>query len=198
MASDERIEACILYKKDGEIVSLRTFVEDGGARLRQLLARLRAEGMRTFRFPKVHPAEISKELLETLGFRPAGGHLSTHRRRRPARSALAAMLTEEVSEREATNGEQHSSCFSRVAVDRGASLCPGRRDDLRRRGVPGVRRAAHPPAIGAVAAGRRRDRFGQSRRSPPREAWSSAARWRSRPACSASRGASIQRRWDSI
>ena len=31
--------------------------------------------MGTFRFPKVHPAEISKEFLETLGFRPAGGHL---------------------------------------------------------------------------------------------------------------------------
>ena len=31
--------------------------------------------METFRFPKVHPAEISKESLETLGFRPAGGHL---------------------------------------------------------------------------------------------------------------------------
>jgi hypothetical protein len=30
--------------------------------------------MRTFRLPKVHPAEISKDLLETLGFRPAGGH----------------------------------------------------------------------------------------------------------------------------
>ena len=28
----------------------------------------------TFRFPKVHPAEISKEFLETLGFLPAGGH----------------------------------------------------------------------------------------------------------------------------
>jgi hypothetical protein len=25
-------------------------------------------------FPKVHPAEISKAFLETLGFRPAGGH----------------------------------------------------------------------------------------------------------------------------
>ena len=58
-----------------EIVSLRTFIEDGGARLKQLLSRLRAQGMRTFRFPKVHPAEISKEFLETLGFRPAGGHL---------------------------------------------------------------------------------------------------------------------------
>ena len=93
VASDERIEAYLLYVKPGvgpegnaeagprgspppaEIVSLRTFIEDGGARLKQLLSRLRAQGMRTFRFPKVHPAEISKEFLETLGFRPAGGHL---------------------------------------------------------------------------------------------------------------------------
>ena len=83
VASDERIEAYLLYVirgvgqegNDAEIVSLRTFIEDGGARLKQLLSRLRAQGMRTFRFPKVHPAEISKELLETLGFRPAGGHL---------------------------------------------------------------------------------------------------------------------------
>jgi GNAT superfamily N-acetyltransferase len=90
VASDEQIEAYLLYAKPGvgpegnaetdphaspppaEIVSLRTFIEDGGARLTQLLSRL---GMGTFRFPKVHPAEISKEFLETLGFRPAGGHL---------------------------------------------------------------------------------------------------------------------------
>jgi GNAT superfamily N-acetyltransferase len=71
VASEERIEAYLLYIKDAEIVSLRTFVEDGGAGLKQLLSRL---GMGTFRFPKVHPAEISKEFLETLGFRPAGGH----------------------------------------------------------------------------------------------------------------------------
>ncbi len=79
VASDERIEAYLLYVKRGmeetEIVSLRSFIDDGGARLSQLLSRLRAQGMRTFRFPKVHPAEISKEFLETLGFRPAGGHL---------------------------------------------------------------------------------------------------------------------------
>ena len=81
VASDERIEAYLLYVERGvgpegnaetEIVSLRSFVEDGGARLKQLLARLE---MGTLRFPKVHPAEISKEWLETLGFRPAGGHL---------------------------------------------------------------------------------------------------------------------------
>jgi hypothetical protein len=58
-----------------EIVSLRTFIEDGGARLEQLLSQLRAQGMQTFRIPKVHPAEISRDVLETLGFRPAGGHL---------------------------------------------------------------------------------------------------------------------------
>ncbi len=83
VASDERIEAYVLYVEpvEGteveatEIVSLRTFIEDGGARLKQLLSRLRAQGTRTLRFQKVHPAEISKEFLETLGFRPAGGHL---------------------------------------------------------------------------------------------------------------------------
>ena len=77
VASDERIEAYLLYvseERTRRFVSLRTFVEDGGARLKQLLSRLRARGMTTFRFPKVHPAEISKEFLETLGFRPAGGH----------------------------------------------------------------------------------------------------------------------------
>ena len=74
VASDERIEAYLLFGNGGEIVSLRTFVDDGGARLKQLLTRLRPHGQGTFRFPKVHPAEISDELLKTLGFRPAGGH----------------------------------------------------------------------------------------------------------------------------
>ena len=78
VASDERIEAYLLYVDRGleevEILSLRSFVEDGGARLTQLLSQLRARGMMTFRFAKVHPAEISTELLETLGFRPAGVH----------------------------------------------------------------------------------------------------------------------------
>ena len=75
VASDERIEAYIVCSTDGEILSLRSFVEDDGVGLKQLLARLRARGMRNFRFPKVHAAEIARELLETLGFRPAGGHL---------------------------------------------------------------------------------------------------------------------------
>jgi GNAT superfamily N-acetyltransferase len=70
VASDERIEAYLIYRQ-GEIVSLRSFVEDGGARLAQLLSRL---GEGTFRFPKVHPAEVSKELLAILDFRPAAVH----------------------------------------------------------------------------------------------------------------------------
>ena len=74
VASDERIEAYVLYAEGGDILSLRTLVEDGGSRLQHLLARLSAQRMRAFRFPKVHPLEISMELLETLGFRPAGGH----------------------------------------------------------------------------------------------------------------------------
>ncbi len=75
VASDERIDAYVLYLEDGEIVSLRTGADDGGAGVAQLLSRLRAQGMGTLTLPKVHPAEISKESMETLGFRPAGGHL---------------------------------------------------------------------------------------------------------------------------
>ena len=74
VASDERIEAYILYAKEGEIVSLRTFIEDGGGRLRQLLVLLLARVGGTLRFPKVHPAEMSQEFMETLGFHPAGGY----------------------------------------------------------------------------------------------------------------------------
>jgi GNAT superfamily N-acetyltransferase len=79
VASDERIEAYVLYvmreTEDAEIVSLRSFIDDDGARLKQLLAQLRARGIKTLWFTKVHPAEISKERLETLGFSSAGGHL---------------------------------------------------------------------------------------------------------------------------
>jgi GNAT superfamily N-acetyltransferase len=82
VASDERIEAYILYieaapgpARTAEIVALRSFLDDGGARLFGLISRLRAEAMSALTFPKVHPAEISKDLLETLGFRPAAGHV---------------------------------------------------------------------------------------------------------------------------
>ena len=74
VASDERIEAFILYVNDGEILSLRSFIEDDGARLRQLLSQLRAQGTNTLRFQKVHPAELSTELTGTLGFQAAGRH----------------------------------------------------------------------------------------------------------------------------
>ncbi len=70
IASDERIEAYVLHREN-EIVALRSLIEDDGARLRHLLAHLR----RPFRFPKVHPSEISHASLDTLGFRPAGSHL---------------------------------------------------------------------------------------------------------------------------
>jgi hypothetical protein len=72
VATDERIEAWLLYIKDGvpgTIVALRSLIDDGGARLKHLLSRL---GSGTFRFPKVNPAEPSRKCLETLGFRPAG------------------------------------------------------------------------------------------------------------------------------
>ena len=78
VASDERIEAYLLYVEHGtegiEIVSLRSFIDDGGARVKELLSQLRKRGMETFRFPKVHPAEISTEWMEPLGFKPTRGH----------------------------------------------------------------------------------------------------------------------------
>ena len=72
IASDERIEAYLLCSEDREILSLRSFTENGETHLRELLSRVRARGTRGFRFPKVHQEEISRECLETLGFRPAG------------------------------------------------------------------------------------------------------------------------------
>jgi GNAT superfamily N-acetyltransferase len=75
VASDEQIEAYILYIERAaggtEIMALRSFVEDGGARLTQLLSRL---GAGPFRLSKAHPEEISTGLLETLGFRAADTH----------------------------------------------------------------------------------------------------------------------------
>jgi hypothetical protein len=82
VASDEQIEACILYMKDGGILCLRSFVDDGGARVKQLLLRICAGTTSALRFLKVHPAEMAKESMEALGFRPAGVH-----RRYAARAA---------------------------------------------------------------------------------------------------------------
>jgi GNAT superfamily N-acetyltransferase len=74
VASDERIESYLLYLESGQIVSMRSYVEDGGARLKHLLGHVRAGGPRILTLPKVHPAEISKELLERLGFRAAAAY----------------------------------------------------------------------------------------------------------------------------
>jgi GNAT superfamily N-acetyltransferase len=93
VASDERIEAYILYMKGdvgrepdaeagsptrapaGEIVSLRSFVDDGGARLKHLLCRLSAQGLPTFCLPKVHADEIPDGHLEQLGFHGTRRHV---------------------------------------------------------------------------------------------------------------------------
>jgi ribosomal protein S18 acetylase RimI-like enzyme len=80
VASDERIEAYILYIRssnpaDGsDIVAFRSLIADGGARLAQLLSVLRAGGLNVLRFAKVHPEEISRECLDYLGFQPASGY----------------------------------------------------------------------------------------------------------------------------
>jgi GNAT superfamily N-acetyltransferase len=76
IVSDEGIRAYILYIKDGEVLSLRTLIDDGGACLTPLLATLRAQATTTrpVSFPKVHAAEIRQEFLEALGFRRAGAY----------------------------------------------------------------------------------------------------------------------------
>jgi len=74
VASDERIETYVLHAGGGEILSLRSLVEDGGARLRLLLTHLRAQAGAVFRVSKVHPAEMPNELLESIGFRASGRH----------------------------------------------------------------------------------------------------------------------------
>jgi hypothetical protein len=43
--------------------------------LKKLLGQLCTRGERSLWWPKVHPAEISKEQVEALGFKPAGDHL---------------------------------------------------------------------------------------------------------------------------
>ena len=74
IASDERIEAYLLYRDD-ELLAIRSVVDDGGARLAQLLSQLRAAGKSAVRISKVHSAEIAKDVLEPLDFRPAGAHV---------------------------------------------------------------------------------------------------------------------------
>ena len=84
IASDEGIEAFILYSTDGEILALRSLIDDGGVRLTQLLSLLRERGMTTLRLAKVHPVEISTRSLEALGFSRAGSHRLFAATARPA------------------------------------------------------------------------------------------------------------------
>lgn len=74
VATDERIEAYVLYTDDGEIMALQTLVDDGGARLCVLCAHVRGHGLETLRFSQVHPEEMASDVLATLGFHPAGAH----------------------------------------------------------------------------------------------------------------------------
>ena len=74
VASDERIEACILYIEDGEIAMLRSFFADAGARLKTLISRVCRNGLHTLRIPKVHHTESSADFLQGLGFRRAATH----------------------------------------------------------------------------------------------------------------------------
>lgn len=74
IASDERLEACVVYTHEGEVLLLRSFAGDGVARLTRLLHRIAATGVPTWRVSKVHPAEFPVGALDALGFRPDGHH----------------------------------------------------------------------------------------------------------------------------
>jgi len=75
IAAEERIEAYILYIKDmGELLAVQALVEGGEIHLTRLISHLRSRGLKSLRFPKVYPAEVSSEILRTLGFRSAGNH----------------------------------------------------------------------------------------------------------------------------
>jgi GNAT superfamily N-acetyltransferase len=77
VAADEGIEGYLLYRlldQGAEIAAFRSLIDDGGARLADLLSLVLARGLERAWFPKVHPAEIPAAWLEALGFRPAGAH----------------------------------------------------------------------------------------------------------------------------
>src|SRR5262249_28103069 len=72
VASDEQIEACILYTKDtGELLAVQALVERGEFHLTRLTSQLRSRGLKALRFPKVHRSEVSSDVLRALGFRSA-------------------------------------------------------------------------------------------------------------------------------
>lgn len=73
VASAEQIQAYILYIED-DVVALRPLAGDGAARLRLLLTHIRAGEAGSLRLGKVHPAEISTNVLASLGFTPTASH----------------------------------------------------------------------------------------------------------------------------
>jgi GNAT superfamily N-acetyltransferase len=93
IASDERIEAYLLYLDDGEIVALHSLVDDAGFRLTRLLARLHGASLGSLRLSKVHPAEIPTDWLDALGFRAAGRHILYAARAGATQAALREAST---------------------------------------------------------------------------------------------------------
>jgi hypothetical protein len=82
VTSGERIESYVLHH-GAEIVCLRSLSGDGGTCLHRLLVQLRSTGVEAFRFPRVHPSEISGDLLAALGFRATAVHRLFAARARP-------------------------------------------------------------------------------------------------------------------
>jgi ribosomal protein S18 acetylase RimI-like enzyme len=75
VASDERIEAYILYiKETNELLAVHGLVDGAEVHMSRLMYQLRSRGLWALRFLKVHPAEVSPETLQSLGFHSEARH----------------------------------------------------------------------------------------------------------------------------
>ena len=124
VASDERIEAYVLYVKGGrdatEILSLRSFIEDGGARLRQLLSQLRARRHEDLPVPEGPPGGD----LEGV---PGDARFPPRRRTSTLRSEGAVRLGQ--SHRGSRSGDGVTSAISRRSERSNMKVPKGTTDD---------------------------------------------------------------------
>ena len=76
VASEDQLEAYVLYSTDAaeaHVLSLRSLVDDDGARLSQLVSRLHSQ-FSACSIPKAHPSEVPRALLTRIGFRATHTH----------------------------------------------------------------------------------------------------------------------------
>src|SRR5690349_19923242 len=73
---EQQLDAYLLYfsyRSEAQVVSQHDLVDDDGARLKQLVSRLRSQ-FSACSFSKAHLSEIPRARLTGLGFRPTHTH----------------------------------------------------------------------------------------------------------------------------